>query len=125
MNIVKFKMQLVEDLVGKSLESMETVCASTQHTPVRIQEGARWRCAYCAMRNRGYRRTRYQCAACGIALCVIGSSPREDEEDCFTIAHENEERRKMVLEKHLEIQQRNNKKSNNKNRFLYTELKEL
>jgi hypothetical protein len=48
MNIVQFKMKLVEDLVGRSI-------------PVHIEGGVRLQCAYCALMSRT-RRSRYQCA---------------------------------------------------------------
>ena len=107
MNIVQFKMKLVEDLVGRNMEDLfEKAEAGEQHTPVKVEGGVRSRCAYCALMSR-VRRTRYQCVACGVALCSIGSGKVED--DCFTVAHETEELRKMVCKKYVEMQKRNTK----------------
>ena len=104
MNIVQFKMQLVEDLVGRSIDDLFESGGggrAEQHTPVHIGGGVRSRCAYCALMSR-VRRTRYQCAGCGVPLCSIGNGRVED--DCFTAAHETEDRRQMVGKKYLEMQ---------------------
>jgi hypothetical protein len=74
-----------------------------QHTPVHI-EGGQWsRCAYCALMSRT-RRTRIQCAGCGVPLCSIGNGRVGD--DCFTLAHETEDRREMVCRKYDEMKKR-------------------
>ena len=107
MNIVQFKMQLVEDLVGRKIDELfESGGAGRveQHTPVHIEGGVRSRCAYCALMSR-MRRTRYQCAGCGVPLCSIGNGRVDD--DCFTQAHETEDRRQMVAKKYLEMQKYN------------------
>jgi hypothetical protein len=75
-----------------------------QHTPVHIEGGVRSRCAYCALMSR-FRRTRYQCACCGVPLCSIGSGKVED--DCFTAAHATEDRQQMVCKKYREMQKHN------------------
>lgn len=110
MNIVQFKMQLVEDLVGKSMDELFAGGAEfeerQQHNPVHLEGGIRARCAYCALMSR-VRRTRFQCAACGVPLCSIGCGKVED--DCFTVAHETEDRQQMVCKKYLEMQKRNTK----------------
>jgi hypothetical protein len=109
MNIVQFKMQLVEDLVGRSMDDLFETGGSVggeQHTPVHIEGGVRSRCAYCALMST-VRRTRYQCSCCGVPLCSIGSGKVED--DCFTAAHKTEDRRQMVCKKYLEMQKRNTK----------------
>ncbi len=109
MNIVKFKMVLVEGLVGKSMDALyKTPCESDQHVLVQIEDGVRSRCAYCALMSRGTPRTRFQCSACGVPLCAVGSSP--NKVDCFALAHETDERREMVLKKFSEMQKRNSKK---------------
>lgn len=109
MNIVQFKMLLVEGLVGKSMDAlMQTPSENDQHVLVQIEDGVRSRCAYCALMSMGTPRTRYQCAACGVPLCAVGSSPHKV--DCFALAHETEDRREMVLKKYLEMQKRNSKK---------------
>jgi DDE_Tnp_1-like zinc-ribbon len=98
MNIVQFKVLLVEGLVGKSMDAlMQTPSKNDQHVLVQIEDGVWSRCAYCALMSMGTSRTRYQCAACGVPLCAVGSSPHKV--DCFVLAHETEDRREMVLKK--------------------------
>jgi hypothetical protein len=48
MNIVQFKMKLVEDLVGRSIDNLfeSGGGGGEQHTPVHIKGGVR--CEYCA-----------------------------------------------------------------------------
>jgi DDE_Tnp_1-like zinc-ribbon len=109
MNIVEFKMHLVEGLVGKSMDAlMETPSDNDRHVLVQIEGDVRSRCAYCALMSKGTPRTWYQCAACGVPLCAVGSSP--NKVDSFAMAHETEDRREMVHKKYLEMQKRNSKK---------------
>jgi hypothetical protein len=109
MNIVQFKMKLVEDLAGVNLNGMfqDTADAEQKHTPIHVKEGSRSMCSYCALRGI-FRRTRYQCAACGLPLCSIGSG--KVERDCFTLAHENEATRALVTERHAEMKKRDRRK---------------
>jgi hypothetical protein len=105
MNIVEFKMKLVEDPVARSIDNLfnSEGGGGEQHTPVHI-EGGQWsRCAYCAFRSRT-RRTRIQCAGCGVPLCSIGNGRVGD--DCFTLAHETEDRREMVCRKYDEMKKK-------------------
>jgi hypothetical protein len=51
---------------------------------------------HCALMSRT-RGTRMQCAGCGVPLCSIGNERVGD--DCFTLAHETEDRREMVCRK--------------------------
>jgi hypothetical protein len=107
MNIVQFKLKLVEDLVGKTVDDLFGNDEEREdHTPVHIQGEVRSRCAFCALLSR-VRRTRYKCLGCGVPLCSIGSGKVDD--DCFTIAHETEDRRQLVCTKYLEMQKRNTK----------------
>jgi hypothetical protein len=109
MNIVQFKLLLVEGLVGKSMDAlMQTPCDNDEHVLVQIEGGVRSRCAYCALMSMGTPRTRYQCAACGVPLCAVGSSP--NKVDCFAMAHQTDDRRHMVQNKYLEMQKRNSKR---------------
>jgi DDE_Tnp_1-like zinc-ribbon len=112
MNIVQFKMKLVEDLVGRNIDNLFDGGGVDldQHTPVHVENNVRLRCAYCALMSR-MRRTRYQCAGCGVPLCSIGNGKVED--DCFTIAHETEERLEMVCQKHVELKKRNRRQKQN------------
>lgn len=95
MNIVHFKMKLVESLIGRTIDSLFEVGGGEeeQHQPVRIADGVRSQCAWCSLMSRK-KRTRYQCAKCGIPLCSIGTG--RVAEDCFTIAHETEEKIDMI-----------------------------
>jgi hypothetical protein len=99
MNIVEFKMKLVEDLVGRSIDNLfdGKGGGGKQHTPVHIEGGQRARCAYCVLMSRT-RRTRIQCAGCGVPLCSIGNGRIGD--NCFTLAHETEDRWEMVCRKY-------------------------
>ena len=112
MNVVEYKMQLIEGLVGKSLDdlSREGEGGDEIHEPVKMDEGVRMRCAYCALWSRN-RRTRYQCRTCGVPLCSIGSGKVED--DCFTHAHESEKIKDFVWKKYLEMQKRTTNKNKN------------
>jgi hypothetical protein len=105
MNIVEFKMKLVEDLVGRSIDNLfdGKGGGGEQHTPVHIKGGQRSRCAYCALMSRT-RRTRIQCAGCGVPLCSIGNGRVGD--DCFTLAHETEDWREMVYRKYDEMKKK-------------------
>jgi hypothetical protein len=105
MNIVEFKMKLVEDLVGRSIDNLFDGKGEggEQHTPVHIEGGQRSWCAYCALMSRT-RRTRIQCAGCGVPLCSIGNERVGD--DCFTLTHETEDRREMVCRKYNEMKKK-------------------
>jgi hypothetical protein len=54
MNIVEFKMKLVEDLVGRNIDNLfgNEGGGGEQHTPVHIENEKRSRCAYCALMSR-------------------------------------------------------------------------
>ena len=108
LNIVDFKMQLVEDLVGKSISDLfdgSRVSEVDEHKCVPIPGNVRARCAYCSLMSRGISRTRFQCAICGVPLCPMGSGKLKN--DCFSDAHETEDRRQMVLQKYLRMQTKN------------------
>jgi hypothetical protein len=98
MNIIQFKMKLVKDLVGRSIDNLfeSRVGGGEQHTPVHIEGGVRSRCAYCALMSR-MRRTGHQYAGCGVPLCSIGNG--KVDKKCFTIAHETAERQGVGLQK--------------------------
>ena len=97
MNIVHFKMKLVESLIGRTIDSLFEVGGGggeeEQQQPVRNADDVRSQCAWCSLMSRK-KRTRYQCAKCGIPLCSIGTG--RVAEDCFTIAHETEEKIDMI-----------------------------
>jgi hypothetical protein len=103
MNIVEFKQQLVEGLVGRLIDSQSGEDEVVEHIPVKMQGEVRSRCAYCALLSRT-RRTRYKCLGCGVPLCSIGSGKVDD--DCFAIAHESLERRELVCKKFVAMQKR-------------------
>jgi hypothetical protein len=111
LNIVDFKMQLVDDLVGTSLSDLfdrSRVSEVDEHKCVPIPGNVQARCAYCSLMSRGISRTRFQCEICGVPLCSMGSGKLRN--DCFGDAHETEERRQMVLQKYLHMQTKNSKK---------------
>jgi hypothetical protein len=111
LNIVQFKMKLVEDLVGRNIDILfEGGGQVEQHTPVHIEGGVQLQCAYCALMSR-MRRTRYQCAGCGVPLCSIGNGKVQDK--CFKTAHETEERLEMVCKKHAAMKKRNRRQKQN------------
>ena len=61
LNIVEFKMQLIEGLVGQRIEDLSGGDeGEVLHIAMQIDGGTRSRCAYCALMSRT-RRTRYQC----------------------------------------------------------------
>jgi Transposase IS4 len=103
MNIVDFKMQLVEGLVGRLIYSQSGQEEVVEHVPIKMQGEVRSRCAYCALLSRT-RRTRYKCSGCGVPLCSIGSGKVDD--DCFALAHETVERRELVCKKFVAMQKR-------------------
>ena len=107
-NIVQFKMQLVVDLVGRSITDLfDTSCEHVQeHVAVQIEGGGRSRCAFCSLMSRVCR-TRYQCSVCGVPLCAMGSGKVKN--DCFSQAHETEDRRQMVCTKYHEMQKKNSR----------------
>jgi hypothetical protein len=51
MNILQFKMKLVEDLVGRSIDNLfkRRGGGGEQYTPVHIEGGVQSQCAYCAL----------------------------------------------------------------------------
>jgi hypothetical protein len=108
MNIVSFKMKLVDDLVGNTVRNLNKSgeCADDLHTAVQIADDVRSLCVYCAVVSKPkISRTRYQCSKCGIPLCSIGSGKVED--DCFTMAHKTEDTLDIVKRKHVEMKKRN------------------
>jgi hypothetical protein len=64
MNIVEFKMKLMEDPVGRSIDILfdGEGGGGEQHTPGHIEGGQRWRCAYCALVSRTRRTRRLWCS---------------------------------------------------------------
>jgi hypothetical protein len=107
MNIVDFKMQQVESLVGKWMDNQDVV-EEVEHVPVHIPGGIRSRCAYCALLSRTHR-TRYKCIGCGVPLCSIGSGKVDN--NCFAQAHETKERQILVCKKYQAMQKRTTSKN--------------
>jgi hypothetical protein len=108
MNIVDFKMQLVEGLVGRLIDNESGQDEVVEDVPVHIQGGICSRCAYCALLSRT-RRTRYKCIGCGVPLCSIGSGKVDD--DCFAQAHNSIERQEQVCKKYMAMQKRTTSKN--------------
>lgn len=112
MNIVQFKMELIEGLVGRSIDDLvDTSATDVPHSPIHVEGNVRLRCAYCALLSR-FQRTRYICAKCGVPLCTIGNGKVEN--DCFTKAHEFEHVRRLVSSKYEEMQRRTPNKNKTK-----------
>ena len=110
-NIVTFKMELIEGLVGKTMDDLfEEEEMEVPHSPIHIEGDVRARCAYYALLSR-QRRTRYKCVSCGVPLCSIGNGKVED--DCFTKAHESEQMRDLVCSKYEQMQKRTTNKIKN------------
>jgi hypothetical protein len=103
MNIVDFKMQLVEGLVGRLIGSQSGQEEVVEHVPVKMQGDVCSWCTYCALLLRT-QRTRYKCLGCGVPLCSIGSGKVND--NCFALAHETLERRELVCKKFVAMQKR-------------------
>jgi hypothetical protein len=105
MNTATFKMELVEALVGRWMDSQagQPVLVVEHVVPVHIQGGACSWCAYCALLSQT-RRTRYKCVGCGVPFYSIGNG--KVEEDCFAQAHESEERTALVCKKDEAMQKR-------------------
>ena len=106
MNIVEFKAKLIETFVGikfgvgRPIGHQEIV-----HVPRR--SNSRNNCAYCALFSL-YRRTRFHCAGCEVPLCSLGSG--HVDKDCFTICHESEKTREMVIRKFEAMKKKTNKR---------------
>jgi hypothetical protein len=114
MNIVDFKMQLVEGLVGRLIYSQSGQEEVVEHVPVKMQGEVRSRCAYCALLLQT-QRTRYKCSGCGVPLCSIGSGKVDD--DCFALAHKTVERRELVCKKFVAMQKRSTIKNKLKHSY--------
>ena len=106
MNIVDFKMKIVESLVGQKINEPESAQeAPPEHTLTRIEGDIRMACARCAMRYKGRRppRTRYECKGCGgVPLCSIGNGVAKV--DCFAEAHRSEDLRIFLCAFHRDNQ---------------------
>jgi len=109
-NIVMFKTQLIQDLVGKKHDELfnsEDKEELEQHVAVRVEGETRYRCAYCALLNKR-RRTRHICAKCGIPLCCFGNG--KVEEDCFRLVHDCDKTMDLVRKKYKEMQKKDTSK---------------
>lgn len=109
MNIVEFKAKLVETFVGRKIGigGTGTVIGlqEVEHVPQR--SNSRNICAYCALFSLT-RRTRFRCAGCDVPLCSVGTG--HVDKDCFTICHETEATREMVIRKFEAMKKKTNKK---------------
>ena len=109
MNIVQFKMKIIEGMVGDKIavSELDGNESDIEHVAILINGSTRQHCAYCALMSKASR-TRFICAACQVPLCCIGNGRISN--DCFTMAHKTEETTKLVLEKHEHMLKRVNKK---------------
>jgi hypothetical protein len=96
-NIADFKTKVVEALVGGILKEGGDNAGSPEHTMIQIANGERQRCSYCAATGI-YHRTRYMCEGCGVPYCSIGSG--KTEQDCFAMAHDNEDVHQLCVQKY-------------------------
>ena len=103
MNIVLFKQQLIIYFVGSKIHMMPS--ASLEHRLERVANETRHKCVYCEMYGEKSKRTRHFCSAlgCNLPLCCIGAS-RSNTNDCFSLAHSNEEIRMALVNKHQKMQ---------------------
>jgi len=107
MSIVDFKLELLKAFVGPRFRERPGQGSVCEHVALRSE--GRHRCSYCAIFSRCCR-TRYYCSTCNVALCCPGSG--KGGNDCFSLAHENANMLKAVLEKSKAMQ----KKTNNRNK---------
>jgi Transposase IS4 len=98
MNMVDFKMQLVEGLVGRWIDSQSGQEQVVEHVPVHIQGGICSQCAYFSLLSRTGQ-TRYKCIGCGVPLCSIGNGKVED--NCFAQAHKPIQRQDLACKKYM------------------------
>jgi hypothetical protein len=94
LNMVDFRLQLLENFVGTSAPRFVTTFVPLEH--VQIHSDVRARCAYCAVFSR-VSRTRVRCSTCQVPLCSVGHGRKEV--DCFALAHENEQTTRIVKAK--------------------------
>jgi len=102
MNISEFKLALIDWLVGDRLTarcaSAEGTRPSVEHTLVNIGDGERRKCTYCSLTGNSNSRTRFECRTCGVPFCTPGSGKTSN--DCFAIAHANDDIRRLCVERH-------------------------
>ena len=95
MNIVEFKMNLIESFCGSKLDGGRVERSPEQrHVPER--SNSRNRCAYCALFSMN-QQTRFRCSVCDVPLCTVGSG--RVNQDCFVLCHENKTTRQLVIRK--------------------------
>ena len=106
MNIVEFKAKLIETFVGRKIGIGGPVApVQVEHVPQR--SSGRNNCAYCALFSVT-RRTRFRCAGCNVPLCSVGTG--HVDQDCFTLCHESDTTREMVIRKFETMQKKTNKR---------------
>jgi hypothetical protein len=110
-NIVDFKLQLIQQLVEDKIEGTATTNDNEEHVPIHVENNMRKRCAFCALMSQASR-TRFVCSVCEVPLCCIGNG--RIDKDCFTMAHKTEETRQLVVEKHDFMQKRTTEKNKKK-----------
>ncbi|MFM7529124.1 MAG: exonuclease domain-containing protein [Nodosilinea sp.] len=99
-NIVDYKIRLVEYLVGKDINELlegKSKEENDEHKPIELPQGRRERCVVCTMESGGRTRTRFRCQVCGVALCVPGHGKHIN--NCFAEAHSSLDVLKKVLKK--------------------------
>ena len=104
MNILDFKAKLIETFVGRKFTNGPVGIHEIEHVPER--SNSRNICAYCALFSLT-RQTRFQCAGCNVPFCCVDTG--HVDKDCFTICHESEKMREMMIKKFEAIQKKTNK----------------
>ena len=108
-NIVEYKKQLVNLLIGSRLETTDAHIA--QHKLVRVKREMRLSYAYCSAFSMNTKRTRYifQYPQCRLPLCSVGSS--KDNKDCFALAYRSEEMRNTLCKRLRKMKNKSNNRS--------------
>ena len=105
LNFVSFKCNLVEYFISDRIRPIDR-SPTIEHVAVRMGNGQRQRCAYCAVFGRK-KRTQYMCKSCKIPFCCIENG--KCVIDCFMSAHENETIKQTVRNKFNTMEQSINK----------------
>jgi hypothetical protein len=100
------KEKAVEALVEANMKDGDDHNGAPQHSMIRVPNGERQRCSYCKLTGQ-HSRTRYMCDGCGVPYCSMGSG--KTGKDCFSLAHHDEEIRKICIA-NFERQQKHTRK---------------
>jgi hypothetical protein len=106
-NIVWFKRALVDIFVGDKIRSIPQEPVLEHHL---VRGEAHQTCVYCQLFGDRTTRTRYYCVnpECMLPLCHIDL--RKNMEDCFVLAHANEQVRCILAQHQMKMKQKANNK---------------